>query len=147
MTYARWARRGRRGPTSSTASGWCGSRGPTRWCRRWPFHCDLGVEHIRVDPPTARPCGLVDFDWASVGDPALDFVGLLTALGPDAAHRLIGAYGDGVSWQRLLFYWWLTPCYELVYAGDHLDEAAARRLIEAVRSRLAALTPLRDRGR
>lgn len=67
------------------------------------------AEHILVDPWTGQPSGLIDFDWASVGGPALDFVGLLTALGPQFTHQLISAYGT-VSWSRLLFYWWLNLC-------------------------------------
>src|SRR5918997_926284 len=39
-------------------------------------HCDLGAEHILVDPQTRRPAGLIDFDWSAVGDPAIDFVGV-----------------------------------------------------------------------
>lgn len=104
-------------------------------------HSDLDAEHILVDPQTGQPSGLIDFDWASVGDPALDFVGLLTALGPQVTHRLISAYGT-VAWSRLLFYWWLNPCYELVYAGSYLDEHALARGIQTIRARLARLSEL-----
>lgn len=107
-------------------------------------HSDLGAEHVLVDPDTARPTGLIDFDWADVGDPALDFVGLLRALGTSATQRIIDAYGQPVARDRLLFHWWLNPCYELVYAGRHLPAETARRDIATISERLSRLPELQN---
>lgn len=108
-------------------------------------HCDRGAEHILVEPASGRPFGIIDFDWAAVGDPSIDFVGLLTTLGPEPVEEILRTCGDEVSWQRLLFYWWLNPCYELVYAAPYLDDDTVRRGIETVRARLAELPELRNR--
>lgn len=106
-------------------------------------HADLGAEHVLVDPDSARPSGIIDFDWATVGDPALDFVGLLGDLGPDPVRRIIQVYEAPISWERLLFYWWLNPSYPLVYAGEHLDEAFWREALEMLGERLSRLAGLR----
>lgn len=105
------------------------------------IHSDLGVDHILADPYTGHLSGVIDFDWAGVGDPALDFVGVLTALGPDATRELIQAHDGSISWPRLRFYWWLNPCYELIYAGPHLDEQTFNRGINTLRTRRSTLDP------
>jgi len=40
-------------------------------------HADLFPEHVLVDDATGRPVGMIDFEDASVGDPASDHAGLL----------------------------------------------------------------------
>jgi aminoglycoside phosphotransferase (APT) family kinase protein len=40
-------------------------------------HNDLGPEHVLVDEETTLPIELIDFESAWVGDPAIDFVGLM----------------------------------------------------------------------
>lgn len=74
-------------------------------------HCDLGAEHILVDPQTRRPAGLIDFDWSAVGDPAIDFVGMLTTLGPAATREAVTSDEANISWERLLFYWWRSTVH------------------------------------
>lgn len=101
-------------------------------------HADLAAEHVLVDPGTRRPTGLIDFDWATVGDPALDFVGLLSALGPAATRELIAEHGQ-VSWQRLQVQWCLNPCHALVHAGAHLDPTTRQEQLTTARARLDAL--------
>lgn len=102
-------------------------------------HADLATEHVLVDPHTRRPTGLIDFDWATIGDPALDFVGALSTLGPTATRELIRDSGEPVCWHRLLFHWCLNPCYALIHAGHHLDPGTRAEHISTVRTRLNEL--------
>lgn len=115
--------------------------------QQWDFtpvfvHSDLGVEHVLVDD-AGRLSGVIDFDWSGIGDPALDFAGLYTDLGERTVSKVIAAYGAGIPWQRVFFYWWLTPCYPLVYAGGYLDEEFVEAGIRTVRERLIQLGKLR----
>ena len=53
----------------------------------WSFspvltHNDFGPEHVLIQPETLTVSGVIDFGDAAVGDPALDFAGLI-ALGND----------------------------------------------------------------
>ncbi|MDQ3761528.1 MAG: hypothetical protein M3460_07445 [Actinomycetota bacterium] len=104
-----------------------------------------GLERYGWIALTVRPDE--DDDRASVGDPSLDFVGLLATFGPGPVNEIIQAYGGKISWRRLLFYWWLNPCYELVYAGPHLDNDPLK-LCHAFRiltnHRIGCGRPLRD---
>lgn len=61
------------------------------------------------------------------------------------ADRPVMCYGAGIDWQRLLFYWWLNPCYELVYAGEYLDDVAVQRAVDTIRGRLSTVAELQDR--
>lgn len=41
------------------------------------LHADLGGEHVLVDPASGRVTGVIDWADAIVGDPAIDYAGLL----------------------------------------------------------------------
>jgi aminoglycoside 2''-phosphotransferase len=97
-------------------------------------HRDLAPEHILVDD-AGRVVGLIDFEDATVGDPAIDFVGLLTLLGPDRTEELLADYGGPVHRGRLRCYWWLAPVHDLLHGL-----AIGDRVITA-----EAMTTLRDR--
>jgi aminoglycoside phosphotransferase (APT) family kinase protein len=100
-------------------------------------HNDLGVGHILVDPTTTRPSGILDFEDATIGDPAVDFVGLLIALGASKTRQLVADYGNPISWRRLLFYWRTAPAFEVLYGLQerksehvHAGVAGLRRRLE-----------------
>ena len=67
---------------------------------------------------------------------------MLTTLGPAATREAMASDEANVSWERLLFYWRLTPCFSLVYGGAHLDEASVQEGINTLRQRLSALPGL-----
>ena len=80
-------------------------------------HGDLGAEHILCDPLHSRVTGILDWEDACTGDPALDFVGLLQAGGEDFVRQVLRAYrGDpGANfWARLGFYTKITPFHEVL---------------------------------
>lgn len=99
-------------------------------------HCDLGLEHILVDPDTGSPVGLLDFEDATVGDPAIDFVGLLITLGEPGVRDMIAAYGAPVSWERLKFYWTLGSAHAVLHGVRTNDAFVVQDGLAGLRQRL-----------
>ena len=60
-------------------------------------HLDLGAEHVLVadDGTGTRVTGVIDWDDAAVGDPALDLALVLRDLGPPGFEAALAAYADG----------------------------------------------------
>lgn len=102
-------------------------------------HADLGTEHILVDQDTRAPIGLIDFETAMIGDPAVDFVGLLLTLGAPATRRILDAYPGAISWDRLLFYGQVAPAYDVVYGLAQDDSSIVKGGIDGLRERLLAV--------
>jgi aminoglycoside 2''-phosphotransferase len=88
------------------------------------LHGDLGPEHILCDPQTARVTGILDWEDACTGDPALDFVGLLQAGGEVFVSQVLSSYSHDPGknfWARLHFYTTIVPFFEIQFgleAGD-----------------------------
>ena len=87
-------------------------------------HNDICADHVLVDPATGRLTGLIDWADMMVGDPALDFVGLIQVGGwdfvRDVLHHYRGEPGDAfferIVWAaRTLTLHWLV---ELMDRGD-----------------------------
>jgi aminoglycoside phosphotransferase (APT) family kinase protein len=55
------------------------------------LHDDLGGEHVLLDPEDGTVAAVIDWADASVGDPALDYAGLVGWLGEDFARRALDA--------------------------------------------------------
>ncbi len=81
------------------------------------IHDDICPDHLLVDAVTGRLTGLIDFTDALVGDPVLDFTGLIGVGGYDFIAAVVDAYdlplGDSfwsrLSWRvRTLTLTWLT---------------------------------------
>jgi aminoglycoside phosphotransferase (APT) family kinase protein len=56
------------------------------------IHQDLSPDHLIVDPATGRLAGIIDWSDAMLGDPARDFVFLVTWQGWDYANEVIRSY-------------------------------------------------------
>ncbi len=102
-------------------------------------HNDLGPEHvlIRCDG-AAPPVALLDFEDATVGDPAVDFTPLVAFLGPAALPDLLGGrdVGDRLS-ERLWFYRWMGSVHAVIYGvTSGVEEERVGGLTE-LRRRLA----------
>jgi len=92
-------------------------------------HRDLGPEHILCDPAAGRVNGIIDWEDASIGDPAIDFTGLLMDCGADFARQVLARYPgpvDETLWARAEFYAWIGPVYEIRFGleseqQEHLE--------------------------
>ncbi len=82
------------------------------------IHHDICPDHLIVDPATGRLAGLIDFTDALVGDPVLDFVGLIGVGGYDFIERVVAAYDLGLGeafWEKLR---WLARMLTLLWLGE-----------------------------
>jgi len=97
------------------------------------IHGDLGGEHILWDPTRGALTGVIDWGDARVGDPALDFAGLLRDCGGDFAGKVLARYqgpDDTTLMARAGFYAAIVPVYEVLYGlalGDrvHVEQGVA----------------------
>jgi len=67
-------------------------------------HCDLGAEHILVDPADGRIAAVIDWGDAGWGNPVADLVGLWTWGGDGAVQAALPTWGHRLSpddWIRL----------------------------------------------
>ena len=99
-------------------------------------HCDLGCEHILIVEDGMAVTGLIDFEDATIGDPAIDFVGIYVTYGMEAVERIRTGYQRESDVQRasvvqhtscihrtldvhfvnrLRFYTWMASCHEVIY--------------------------------
>ena len=87
-------------------------------------HCDLGCEHILIGDDGSTVTGLIDFEDVTIGDPAIDFVGIYVTYGMEAVERIRDRYWCGTSVQRSLdvhfanrlrFYTWMASCHGIIY--------------------------------
>ncbi|MFD0559661.1 aminoglycoside 2''-phosphotransferase [Stackebrandtia endophytica] len=104
------------------------------------IHCDLGVEHVLVDEEHGEVTGLIDFETATVGDPAIDLVGLLIAFGETSLRRLLVAGGMSVDWPRLRFYRWMGAVHAIHHGVLTDDPAIVADGISGLRDRLGVTT-------
>ena len=95
------------------------------------IHSDLNCEHILLDGRSHRLAGVIDWEDAAVGDPALDFAGLLDCGQPFVRSVLAayGGHGDMGILARAGFYQAIGPCYQVLYG---LDVGAQEHVIQGL---------------
>jgi aminoglycoside 2''-phosphotransferase len=81
-------------------------------------HADLGGEHLLVEK--GHLVGIIDWETACLGDPAIDFVGLRVALGSVWTARILDAYGPNALTlaDRVPAYAWLGSVHAILYGLD-----------------------------
>ena len=102
-------------------------------------HRDLGTGHILIDEATARPVGIIDFEDAEVGDPAIDFVGFWITLGPERTQQLLDTYqGDleATFVERIKTYWWMGALHAVLYGLAQKDQTIVDDGVAGLRRRL-----------
>jgi aminoglycoside phosphotransferase (APT) family kinase protein len=110
--------------------------------RLWSFACclthgDLGPDHVLVDPG-GDLVGVLDWEEASVGDPALDFAWWLDAM-PEQGERALAAYGgapDGSFRERAHALFAIMPWYEVEHGLRSEDRRFVERGLQGTRARL-----------
>ena len=79
-------------------------------------HNDLGLEHYILDEQLKELVAIIDFEDATVGDPAVDLVPLVAVTGHDALPVLTAGrdFGERLP-DRLGFYRWLGSVHAIIY--------------------------------
>ncbi len=89
------------------------------------IHCDLNGEHILCDPGRGVLTGVIDWGDVTIGDPALDFVGLHQQHGRAFVEQVLSDYQgqiDGAFWRRMDFYLCYEPFAQLIYGAYEENE-------------------------
>jgi aminoglycoside 2''-phosphotransferase len=78
-------------------------------------HNDLGLVHVLAEG--GRITGIIDWSDACIGDPAKDFVGILSHGGWPSVRTTIDAYGPVAAdfEQRVAFFAWVAPIHDILY--------------------------------
>jgi aminoglycoside 2''-phosphotransferase len=106
------------------------------------IHGDLAGEHIFCAADTGTVAGVIDWEDATIGDPALDFVGLLCDAGPDFTRQVLAGYRgelDDAVEQRMRFYSRIGPLYEIQFGLATGDKAHLDQGLELLRSELQSV--------
>lgn len=81
-------------------------------------HNDLGPEHLLVRPSASEEpaLALIDFEDATIGDPAVDLTFLASDFGADALPALLAGrdLGERLG-ERLSFYRWMGSVHAVIY--------------------------------
>jgi len=84
------------------------------------IHADLNCEHILFDAQQQCITGIIDWEDAAIGDPAMDFAGLLDC-GLTWTQSVMAAYAgrsDASILTRAQFYRAIGPAYQILYGLD-----------------------------
>lgn len=105
-------------------------------------HCDLGCEHILIGEDGTTVTGLIDFEDVTIGDPAIDFVGIFVTYGIEAVEMVRDGYRrrrtlDEHFEQRLCFYTWMACCHEIIYGVEEGKPDLVEAGVEGLRRRLS----------
>ena len=89
----------------------------------------MAAEHLLVDDEHRDLLGVIDWGDAAVGDPAIDFVGLMRSYGSEFTWRVVEAYGasgarvDGDLLRRVRQLAAVVPFYAVRHALTAEDES------------------------
>ncbi len=99
-------------------------------------HDDLSAPHILCDRSRGRINGVIDWTDACIGDPAVDFYGIIEACGLNFAKQVLDEYEgrpDSSMLKRTQLYLDAVPFYEILYGQEH-DESTLRFGLKHLRS-------------
>ena len=98
------------------------------------IHRDLsGDAHILCDPERAEITGIIDWEDAAIGDPAIDFTGIYWDCGEEFTKRVLAKYAgkvDKTFWERMVFYYKIGGFYEIEYGQLTNDYPHIRKGLE-----------------
>ncbi len=101
------------------------------------IHRDLACEHIFCDSEHGMLTGVIDWGDVTIGDPAIDFVGLYWTHGMQFTEQILMRYQHPIDtgfWQRMDFYLCYSPYSLLLYGSYSEDEAFIAQGIEGLRT-------------
>jgi aminoglycoside 2''-phosphotransferase len=82
------------------------------------IHHDLAGEHILYNPARGTISGIIDWGDAAIGDPAIDFTGLLAAYGEVFVERVLAHYQGAIDEsfrRRMRFYCGVMPLNTVLF--------------------------------
>jgi aminoglycoside 2''-phosphotransferase len=97
------------------------------------IHHDLNSEHILYNPARGTLSGIIDWSDTAIGDPAIDFAGLLDNYGEDVVERVLTHYHRAVDLsfrQRVRFYCAAMPINVVLFGLDTGQEQLVREGLE-----------------
>lgn len=103
-------------------------------------HGDFHGEHLLVDIDARTVTGVLDFGAAAIGDPAVDFAGVVQSYGTDFGWRVVEAYGhhggevDAALLLRIRRLGAVWPFELARRAAQQEDAAALEEAVAALRS-------------
>ncbi len=98
------------------------------------IHHDLNGEHILYDPARGAISGIIDWGDTAIGDPAIDFAGLLDAYGEDFTERVLSRYQGAVDEsfrRRMRFYCGAMPLNTVLFGLSTGQEEYVRQGLTA----------------
>lgn len=103
------------------------------------IHGDLYRGNVLVDQGTGRVTGIIDWGFAEIGDPALDFAALAVDLPLKDVKEMLRLYAGTVDrnfMKRMEFYWRIEPLYGLMGTQDSGSLSRINSVVEVLNSRL-----------
>jgi aminoglycoside 2''-phosphotransferase len=101
-------------------------------------HNDLTANHVLCDITGAAISGVIDWGDVAIGDPAIDFAGLLADCGADFMELALAAYAGGVDdtfRSRTQFYAEAMPFNDILFGLATGDAALVAQGVEALGDR------------
>jgi|GEM_PF-108215 len=96
-------------------------------------HGDFGTTNLLVDPDEMRICGILDFDEAGIGDPAVDYAALRASYGESFFQLVLDVYPEiHQLMDRVLFYQGTFALQEALFGLENGDSEAFHAGIETV---------------
>jgi aminoglycoside 2''-phosphotransferase len=89
------------------------------------IHADLCADHILCDLERQQVSGIIDWEDATLGDPALDFVGLAYIAGWEPVERILNPYRGIVEdtfRRRIAFYLQAVPFHQILFGLQTNDQ-------------------------
>jgi aminoglycoside phosphotransferase (APT) family kinase protein len=109
----------------------------------FPFcfvHNDLGLEHVLIDSTgdsIGGVIGMIDFEDAAIGDPAVDLAPISAMITTEQLRYLVGQRDLGERLpERIQFYRWMGSVHAILYGIQESDDAERISGIRGLQQRL-----------
>lgn len=97
------------------------------------IHGDFGTSNLLYDPDEMRICGILDFDEAGIGDPAVDYAALRASYGESFFKLVLDVYPEVHQlMDRVIFYQGTFALQEALFGLENGDSEAFHAGIETV---------------
>jgi aminoglycoside 2''-phosphotransferase len=99
------------------------------------IHADLCADHILCDLERQHVNGIIDWEDATLGDSALDFVGLAYIAGWEATEKVLKAYQGPVEEtfrRRIAFYLGAIPFHQILFGMQTDNQNHIREGVDAL---------------